>query len=170
MTQLTQPSPTLYIDTQRPIFLSIGKQSPSATGYMAGLVCLPLMVVNNKEPVQFIPSPTVQGTHIAARMQRLERDPSRAAALSRARQRLGGALAQTNLAQMGLAALRLAAGLSQHTLAERMGTQQANISRWENGSVDLQASSIRKLAKVLGVAPEIVLSAIQVPETEGNDA
>ena len=71
---------------------------------------------------------------------------------------------------MGLAALRLAAGLSQHTLAERMGTQQANISRWENGSVDLQASSIRKLAKVLGVAPEIVLSAIQVPETEGNDA
>ena len=60
------------------------------------------MVVNNKEPVQFIPSPTVQGTHIAARMQRLERDPSRAAALSRARQRLGGALAQTNLAQIVL--------------------------------------------------------------------
>lgn len=106
---------------------------------------------------------------MAERMQRLENNPQRAAAVVRAHQRLGRALVAAGDQRFGLAALRLQAGFSQHALAERMSTQQANISRWESASVDLQASSIVKLAKVLGVSPATVLEAILLPVAENSN-
>lgn len=136
-----------------------------------GLVCLPLVVVGL--PATAVASGLTHvsaGTRMADRMRRLDADPDRGAAVARARQRVGRVLAQTGEARMGLAALRLQAGLSQHQLAERIGTQQANISRWETSDVDLQVSSIHKLARVFGVSAAVVLDAIQVPATGEGDA
>ena len=48
-----------------------------------------------------------------------------------------------------LAALRLQSGLSQTQLAEKLGTQQSNVSRLENNPSDVQVSTVMKLAEAL---------------------
>ncbi|MEG2063528.1 MAG: helix-turn-helix transcriptional regulator [Alistipes sp.] len=46
---------------------------------------------------------------------------------------------------------RKALKLSQATLAEKVGTQQSYIARIEKGEVDIQLSSLLKIAGVLGL-------------------
>lgn len=50
---------------------------------------------------------------------------------------------------------RLAAGLTQVELAERIGTNQALISRLENGEANPTLSTLKKLANELGVELKI---------------
>ena len=45
---------------------------------------------------------------------------------------------------------RKAAGMTQKDLAERMGTAQANISRFESGSYNPSLAFLEKMAKSLG--------------------
>ena len=47
-------------------------------------------------------------------------------------------------------ASRKAVGLSQKQLAERMGTKQANISRFENGNANPSLEFLQKMAVCLG--------------------
>lgn len=170
----TQASVSLYIDTQKLVFLPTSTGSTggavvgTTTGAVVGWVCLPMVIVGPPIVADAV-RPIGRGTRVAERMQRLENNPQRAAAVVRAHQRLGRALVAAGDQRFGLAALRLQAGFSQHALAERMSTQQANISRWESASVDLQASSIVKLAKVLGVSPATVLEAILLPVAENSN-
>ena len=48
-----------------------------------------------------------------------------------------------------LRAARLAAGLTQGQLAEKVGCQQRDISRWENGQREPMANTLKKLALAL---------------------
>ena len=45
---------------------------------------------------------------------------------------------------------RKEAGLTQRELAERMGTAQANISRFENGNVNPSLEFLQKMASCMG--------------------
>lgn len=107
----------------------------------------------------------MHGVAIRDRIARLERNPSRAEALKRARSRLSKAFNSAQ-GQPTLTSLRLAAGLSQSQLAERIGTQQSNVSRWERDPSDMRASTVTKLASVFGVGPALVLDAISRVEGE----
>lgn len=53
-----------------------------------------------------------------------------------------------------LKAARLAAGLTQGQLAEKVGCQQRDVSRWENGSREPLASTLKKLAQAIGCSME----------------
>lgn len=112
------------------------------------------------------------GTNIKARIARLEKNPARAEALRLARQRLGRSLkAADDSEQQSLAALRLQAGLSQEKLAELMDTQQPNIARLERNPSNLQANTVMKLAKALGVDPMLILQlSVATVETETQHA
>lgn len=107
------------------------------------------------------------GTNIKSRIERLERNPARAAGLKLARQRLGRSLqAADEHKQHSLAALRLQAGLSQEKLAELMDMQQPNIARLERSPGNLHASTVMKLAKALGVDPMLILQITATVESE----
>ena len=58
-----------------------------------------------------------------------------------------------------LAGLRRAAGLSQAELAELVGETQRNIAYWEQAEKPPRSDVIPKLADVLGVSVEVLLSA-----------
>lgn len=64
-----------------------------------------------------------------------------------------------------VAQLRLQQGWSQAELAKRAGTSQPYIARLEMGRVDPQLSTVRKIAKVLGIPAATVMQAI-CPEDE----
>ena len=51
---------------------------------------------------------------------------------------------------------RAAAGLTQHELAERIGTKQSSISRLENGDAEPSFDMLRRLAAALNVSFEIL--------------
>lgn len=59
-----------------------------------------------------------------------------------------------------VAQLRLQKGWSQAELAKRAETSQPHIARLELGNVDPQISTVKKLAKVLGVPLETMVLAI----------
>lgn len=59
-----------------------------------------------------------------------------------------------------VAQLRLQKGWSQAELAKRAETSQPHIARLELGNVDPQISTVKKLAKVLGVSVETMVLAI----------
>jgi predicted transcriptional regulator len=50
-----------------------------------------------------------------------------------------------------LAAFRLARGLSQKQLAERLGTSQSYVARLEAGQIDPQFSTVRRVCSELGI-------------------
>lgn len=60
-------------------------------------------------------------------------------------------------APKSLAWYRLKNGWSQKALAGRMNTSQSYIARLEAGEIDLQVSTLRRLASVLGVLPAELL-------------
>lgn len=57
-----------------------------------------------------------------------------------------------------IAAARNAKGWSQRDLAERIGTTQQQIARYENGSNDLKSSVLLKLSSALGVTISYLLA------------
>ena len=63
-----------------------------------------------------------------------------------------------------LAALRRAAGLTQAELADLVGDVQPNIAYWEQSDKPPRSDILPKLAKVLGVSFEDLLSADILPE------
>ncbi len=61
---------------------------------------------------------------------------------------------------MSLRQLRIAAGLTQSTLAFLLSVNVATVSSWENGATEPRATQIRKLAWALRVSETDVLEAI----------
>lgn len=53
-----------------------------------------------------------------------------------------------------LRAARKAAGMTQAELAEKVGQQQRDISRWENGLVEPGVLIVKAMAKALGCKME----------------
>jgi DNA-binding transcriptional regulator YiaG len=150
----------------KPVFLTTSTGDDAT----AGFACFPIIFYHNDKLTSVVHR-SDPATHISNRMAKLEANPVRAAALARARQRVGQWLSEEKLPQLGLAALRMQTGLSQKKLAEKLGTQQSNISRWEKAPGDMQYSTIKSLAIALGVAPTEVIAAIEssAPKEEHDE-
>lgn len=67
------------------------------------------------------------------------------------------AAAQAMLAEMALAELRKAAGLTQTELAGVLGVSQANLSKLEHQS-DIQVGTLRRLVEAIGGHLELVVT------------
>lgn len=120
-------------------------------------------------PVLFLQAPPVADTKVQQRglsaIERqvvVSRNPARAQALMRGRQRLSRVLSNLNGGKVTLSGLRLSAGLSQQQLAEALGTQQPNIARMEKRPGDLTISKIRRLAQVLHADLGEIVEAIEL--------
>ena len=53
---------------------------------------------------------------------------------------------------------RIAAGLTQKELAERIGTQQSNVSRIENGNSNPSMAVLKRIAEATGTKLHVALS------------
>lgn len=112
------------------------------------------------QPVTDDPALANGGVELGEYLARRARDPKRAARLSRARKKLGDAMATGQAQRGGLTALRLKAGLSQEALARRMDTQQPSIARWERVPEQMNYTTTLKLAAAMGVSAQDVANAI----------
>ena len=56
-----------------------------------------------------------------------------------------------------LKAARLAAGLKQSELAEKVGCKQKDISRWESGLHEPGALTLKKMAQALSCSMEVLV-------------
>ena len=56
-----------------------------------------------------------------------------------------------------IAAARIAAGMSQAQLAERIGTTQQQLSRWETGARVPRVDVLKKIADALGVGVDVLI-------------
>jgi len=115
-----------------------------------------LVVWANFEPKKPLPIPKT--TSIDDFVSLLERDEAMATRLAEARRAIG---AQIHADQpQSLAALRVAAGLSQAQLAQRIGTSQSHIACIERGKTDPGTDVIERIAGALGANSGRVYSAI----------
>lgn len=64
-----------------------------------------------------------------------------------------------------IAELRRRKGLTQEELAERIGTHQPTVQRWEAGLRFPRGHFLQRLAEVLGVRPADLISAVTAAET-----
>jgi DNA-binding XRE family transcriptional regulator len=110
-----------------------------------------------------------RGISATERIARIRNSPLRAAAIVKGRQRLAKVAAQLNPGFRPLSALRLAAGLSQSELAEKMDMKQPNIARLEKKPGDPSLSTLRKLASVLGVDIGEVIAAVEATNEADAD-
>lgn len=94
-------------------------------------------------------------------MAKVEANPRRKAALENARKKYSTWLDNESIPGVGLASLRLAAGISQAELARRLNMAQPNVSRLERGAGDPHFSTIKSLATALNVSIDRVVSAIE---------
>jgi ribosome-binding protein aMBF1 (putative translation factor) len=98
-------------------------------------------------------------------IQEREKNPTRARALARARQRLANKMVgYTDI--ITLASLRLRAGLSQHGLAEKIGNSQPSYSKIEAGKTEIMHSTYEKLVEVLDVSRDELSQAIKNTQKE----
>jgi DNA-binding XRE family transcriptional regulator len=86
-----------------------------------------------------------------------EKDPGRRSHLERARRAIADRLPVETL---GLASLRLKLGWSQKRLAEEIETSQPHVARIEMGREDIRISTVRRLARALGVSIAEIDSAL----------
>jgi ribosome-binding protein aMBF1 (putative translation factor) len=136
----------------------------------AGYACFPVVICHNSVVDRIITPAKVRGVSARDRIAKWEQDPVRAASLAKARQRLGTWVGAEFPQAKWLAALRLKAGLSQATLAARLGTQQSNVSRWEKNPSDMQYSTIKKMAAALNVTTQSICDAIDQSGTTAEKA
>jgi ribosome-binding protein aMBF1 (putative translation factor) len=103
----------------------------------------------------------------SAFMERREKDPARAKGLAEARASIADALYPND--GVTLKTLRLKAGFTQIQLAAALETSQPHVARIESGRQEPNLSTLRKLAKALGVQLDELISAID-RQTELNES
>lgn len=54
-------------------------------------------------------------------------------------------------------AARIAAGMSQQTLAEKIGVSMTTVSRWELGKSEIETGNLNALCELVGTGPEHLL-------------
>lgn len=160
------------VDTKKPVFQIIGKAGDA----VFGSVTYPLMfrinaTAQGKASYTTAIFPVSRPGYISAheRAERISRNPKRAAALAKARQRFGDWAHAEQLENLsGLALLRMQAGLSQTELAQRLNKPQSNVSRLERGEADPKMSTIKDIALALGVDVGKVAEAFARSKTESG--
>lgn len=144
MTNLIHSSESYRVDTTTPVCL-LTEVGPNA---VAGVIGHRFLLYVNEQRTNVVDDQN--RIDISTRMKRVESDPRRAKALAKARAGLGRWMVEEpTMSGQSLAALRLQSGLSQTQLAEKLGTQQSNVSRLENNPSDVQVSTVMKLAEAL---------------------
>lgn len=143
------------IGTTGSAFLPLGG-SPSG---VFGLQITPVFIAMNRH-VAGDNSPK-RGLSATERSARIKNNAMRAAAIVKGRQRLAKVADHFNPGFRPLSALRLAAGLSQSELAEKMGMKQPNIARLEKKPGDPSLSTLQRLATVLRVDIGEVIAAVE---------
>lgn len=138
------------------MFLPLGG---SASG-LYGLQITPVYVAMNRHVAGGDNTPR-RGISATDRGARIRSNPLRAASIVKGRQRLAKIVDQRNPGFRPLSTLRLAAGLSQAELADKMDMKQPNIARLEKKPGDPSLSTLQKLATVLGVDVGQVIAAIE---------
>lgn len=96
-------------------------------------------------------------TNIQESITEHEKNPTRKAALARARAKIADDFYSNKIS---VAALRLQKGWSQRELAEHMNTSQPHVARIESGREDVRMSTIKKLATALDTNVENIFSAL----------
>lgn len=128
--------------------------------------------VNNKwvplDPLADDPAILNGGTEAGEFFARRSRDPVRAVRLATARKKLGQALEATHGQRTGLVALRMKAGFSQTELAQRLGTQQPSVARWERSPEKMGFEAIEAWANALNVDTMDVCAAIKAQREVKN--
>lgn len=160
------------VDTKKPAFQIIGKAGDT----FLGTVTYPLMfrindTVQGKASYTTAILPVSRPGYISAheRAERVARNPKRAAALAKARQRFSDwAQAEQLDSLSGLALLRMQAGLSQTELAQRLNKPQSNVSRLERGEADPKMSTIKDIAAALNVDVGRVAEAFARSKTQSE--
>lgn len=105
------------------------------------------------------PLPLPNTVSLNSLLEEFEADEAMAQHMSDARQELSTALYSDE--PDTLSAVRLAVGLSQVQLAERVGTSQPYIARVEGGRVDPGTSMVVRIAEALGIDAEQAFRAIR---------
>lgn len=160
--QVTLPSGKCFIDTSSVQFqksLDLGVTQIGAVTMRATL-----MVDDKKLDIGRLdqaPALLVGDTEAGQFFARRHRNPAHAARMSAATMKLGQALEATHGKHTGLLALRMQAGLSQAELAQRMGTHQPSIARWERTPMTMSGQNMKAMAIALGVPAVDVFTAIQ---------
>lgn len=124
-----------------------------------GLRITPVFISMNRHVLSDMPQ--ARGISATERSARIRRNPLRAAAIVKGRQRLAKVAEQLNPGFRPLSALRLSAGLSQAALAEKMEMKQPNIARLEKKPGDPSLSTLQKLATAYGVDIREVIAAVE---------
>lgn len=144
---------------------SLAPTTPSTspvTRTVIGKVCSPSSGVAEIYTIeqQVVHAPLPEGyTELDDVIAQREATPRRAAALERARQRLAKQVEAVGPAT--LATLRLRCGLSQASLAAKIGNSQPSYSKIEAGKSDPQFTTLEKLAEALKVSLEDVVRAFK---------
>ncbi|WP_082603951.1 helix-turn-helix domain-containing protein [Acidovorax sp. Root217] len=155
MTHLQQTIETSVIAMTGSTFLPI---SVSRNAVM-GLQITPTIIALNR---RFESPSTTRGISASARAARIQSNPLRAEGIRQGRARLASLTVSRNNGEASLATLRMAAGLSQAELAEKIGIQQPNLARLEKRPGDPVKSTLQKLSTSLGVDFPTLLAAIDV--------
>lgn len=151
------------IGTTGSVFLPLGG---SHSG-IYGLQITPVYIAMNRHVVGN--DAPRRGISTNDRSARIRSNPVRAAAIVKGRQRLAKVADQRNPGFRPLSSLRLAAGLSQTELADKMDMKQPNIARLEKKPGDPSLSTLQKLATVLGVDIGEVIAAVDATNSAGAD-
>ena len=158
MTQATRVSLTPSSDTQNAAFAPTSNNKNTPVGEIDPDGSGTLFYLFEKKPTQSNPI-RFGGVRAARSAERMLNEKHRALVVE-ARQRIGVSLSELEEKHLSLASLRLRAGLSQSELAEKLGTKQSNISRWEHQPVDMKVSTVISLAGALGVSPSDIFDAV----------
>ena len=121
---------------------------------------------------QFFPAPPPaigRTRSLRAVLAKRESDPKFSPYLVEARRRLARD-AFPDAGKRSLQGLRLAAGLSQTQLAEKVGTAQSHIALIEQGKNDPGTDLIVRIAEALAVESEVVFSSIRAARNERKQA
>jgi DNA-binding XRE family transcriptional regulator len=117
---------------------------------------------------QFFPTPAPalgRTRSLRAVLAKRENDPRFAGHLAEARKHLARE-AFPEEGKRSLQGLRLAAGLSQTQVAEKIGTAQSHIALIEQGKNDPGTDLITRIADALGVESEVVFGAVRAARNE----
>jgi DNA-binding XRE family transcriptional regulator len=125
-----------------------------------------VVIAVNFEPTA--PPAIANTTPIDEYVASLERDSGMAQRIGAARRSLGAALHSDE--PESVAAMRLAAGLSQAHLAQRIGTSQSHIACIELGKTDPGTDVINKIARALRADPTRLFRAISAKRAATEEA
>nr|DAH26270.1 MAG TPA: helix-turn-helix XRE-family like protein [Caudoviricetes sp.] len=130
-------------------FIRTEQSATSVSGFLVKYISISVSEADSRKDLP--------GTPIQELIRKHEKNPARAAALSKARQRIADRINNA----FPLAKLRLSKGLSQAQLASLMEVEQPYIAKIEKGNADLQMSTIERLAVALNVEQNVVFKALQ---------